>query len=220
MNTIGRYVFHAFVSFVAVTAGLMHPGFLGATETIDAVLAVIDQNPILQSDLELAALVGINPPSSSDSSTRVDPLSARIRLELQYLDLVSSGSLHRLDIDISQQLQAMIAFAGGEDRLREILPTKGLEWEDVEGLALRLAGVHAWVERHLRPRVTVSIRDVDEAYRRVILEPMGNSDVPPPSLTHVNEQLRQLVLEEKLNTEIERWTLQARERHRVIRFVE
>jgi len=96
----------------------------------------------------------------------------------------------------------------------------GLEWEDVEGLALRLAGVEAWVERHLRPRVTVSIQEIEEAYRRVILEPMHNSDIPPPSLAHVNEQLRLLVLEEKLNNEIERWALQAQERHRVTRFVE
>lgn len=191
-----------------------------AVETIDEVLAVVDQNPILQSDLALAALVGIGPsPEASDTDLGHDPLDARIRLELQYLDLVASGAIHRLEIDVSQQLQSMNAHADGEARLRKALPSLGLEWEDVEALALRVAAVQMWVERHLRPRVTVTVQDVEKAFRRVIVEPIRDAGASPPSLAHVNEDLRRLVLEEKLNAEIQRWTDQTLDRHRVTRFV-
>ncbi len=192
-----------------------------AVETIDEVLAVVDRNPILQSDLALAALVGIGPSAeSSDTEREHDPLDARVRLELQYLDLIASGALQRLEIDVGQQLESMTAHGGGEVRLREALATDGLEWEDVEALALRVAAVQTWVKRHLRPRVTVTIRDVEQAYRRVIVEPMRDAGTTPPSLAHVNEDLRLLVSEEKLNAEIERWLDQCRDRHRVTRFVE
>jgi len=68
--------------------------------------------------------------------------------------------------------------------------------------------------------VTVTIRDVEETYRQVIVEPMRDTGTTPPSLAHVTEDLRRLVSEEKLNAEIERWLDQCRERHRVTRFVE
>ena len=104
--------------------------------------------------------------------------------------------------------------------LSERLGSRGLEWEDLESLALRVAAVQIWVTRHLRPRVTVTTGDVEEAYVRVIVEPMQRAGATPPSLAHVNEDLRRLVAEEKLNAEIERWLDQCRERHRVTRFVE
>lgn len=193
----------------------------GAFETIDEVLAVVDRNPILQSDIVLANLVGIGPSSgTSDVTPGNDLLGARIQLELQYLDLTASGALQRMEIDAGLQLELMTAHGGGEARLRESLAAQGLEWEDAEALALRLAAVQTWVTRHLRPRVTVTTRDVEQAYRRVIVEPMRETGSTPPSMAHVNEDLRQLVSEEKLNAEIERWLEQCRERHRVTRFVE
>jgi len=209
-------------ALLVIVIGCSHIGAtVWATETIDEVLAVVDQNPVLLSDLVLARLVGLAPPSQeNDESSDHTPLDARIRLELQYLDLVASGALQHLEIDVGQQLQLMRAHAGGEDRLRKTLSEHGLEWEDVEALALRVAAVHSWVERHLRPRITVTVRDVEQAYQRVIVEPMREVETEPPSLAHVNEDLRRLVSEEKLNAEIKRWTDQGRERHRVTRFVE
>lgn len=207
-------------SFVVLSV-LLPTGIGSALETIDEVLAVVDRNPILQSDLALADLVGIGPsPGISGTTPGNDLLGARIRLELQYLDLTASGALQRMEIDVGLQLESMTARAGGEEQLRESLGTQGLEWEDVEALALRLAAVQTWVTRHLRPRVTVTTRDVEQAYRRVIVEPMREAGTTPPSMAHVNEDLRHLVSEEKLNAEIERWLDQCRERHRVTRFVE
>ncbi len=190
------------------------------TETVDEVLAVVDQNPVLLSDLVLARLVGLFPSSQKTEDQIIhSPLDARIQLELQYLDLVSSGAMQHLEIDIGPQLQLMSSRAGNEAQLKKILSEHGMEWEDVEALALRVAAVQGWIERHLRPRITVTVRDVENAYRQVIVEPMHNAGEEPPSLAHVNEDLRQLVAEEKLNAEIKRWTDQSRERHRVTRFV-
>ena len=193
----------------------------GAGETIDQVLAVVDQSPILQSDLALSKLVGVGPSDETLlGAYGLDPLDARIRLELHYLDLVASGTLQRLEIDVSRELQPMVLYGGGEAALMAALPELGLEWEDVEALALRVAAVHAWIERHLRPRVTVTVQDVQQAYQKVIVEPMRVAGETPPTLAHVNQDLRRLVSEEKLNDEIQRWSDQTRDRHRVTRFVQ
>ena len=100
---------------------------------------------------------------------------------------------------LTQQIQLMTSHMGSDQRLREALPEYGLEWEDVEALALRIAAVQAWVDHHLRSRVTVTIRDVEQAYEKEVAEPMRIAGEAPPPLTQVNESLRQLVAEEKLN---------------------
>ena len=219
MKTLKSYrkcVWSFMVLSILIAAGLGP-----AAETVDEVLAVVDRNPILRSDLVLAGLVGIAPsPGSSNTTSGHDPLGSRIQLELQFLDLTASGALQRMEIDVGLQLESMTARAGGEAPLRASLATHGLEWEDVEALALRLAAVQTWVSRHLSPRVTVTTGDVEQTYRRVIVEPMREAGTTPPSMALVNEDLRQLVSEEKLNAEIERWLDQCRERHRVTRFVE
>lgn len=225
MKTSGRYEFlwaasrWALLVLVMTCSHIVGPAW--AAQTIDEVLAVVDQNPVLLSDLVLARLVGLSPPTQeNDSDLDHSPLNARIRLEIQYLDLVASGAMQHLEIDVGYQLQLMSAHAEGEEKLRKTLSEHGLEWEDVEALALRVAAVHSWVERHLRPRITVTVRDVEQAYQRVLVEPMRKAGTEPPSLAHVSEDLRRLVSEEKLNAEIERWLDQCRERHRVTRFVE
>lgn len=207
---------------VLVCALITTSAGLGRTEeVVDQVLAVVNQNPILQSDLALARLVRlVDAPPADDDRSPFEGLDARIRLEIQYLDLVASGAERRLDIDLAPVVEQMTQRAGGRDRLRVDLARHGLEWQDVEALALRVAMVRAWIDRHLRPRVSLTVRDIEEAYQRVIVEPMIQAGEEPPSMATVNDRLRTLVLEEKLNEEIERWSNQARERTRVTRFVQ
>ncbi len=190
-------------------------GLLTAQDTVDEVLAVVDRNPILASDIALAKLVGVGPEDADRSAL----LDARIRLELEFLDLVDSGSIHTIDADVSREIDAIVSHCGGEERLSEALVELGLEWNDVEALALRIASVELWIEKNIRPRIGVSVRDVEEAYRRVIVEPIQARGETPPSIEHLNADLRRLVEEEKLNAEIERWLSQTGERHPVTRFV-
>jgi hypothetical protein len=198
-------------------------GYLFPAELIpvDEVLAVIDRTPILRSDLELASLVGFGaekdrglPAEELDSNL----LDARIRLELQFHDLAGSGAVQRLDIDVARRVETMVNQAGDEGFLRQKLADKGLAWDDLEALALRIEATRAWVEERLRPRITVSMKDIEEAYERLVVAPLRESGETPPSMTRVHERLLAVVEEEKLNVEIDRWVERCRERYQVLRY--
>jgi hypothetical protein len=211
-------------------------------EPVEEVLAVVDRTPILRSDIELARLVALIPPDpalvpnqsiqaeqenqnhedraldpSTDDEYRSSLLDLRINLELEYRDLELSGVVFRLRADVEGALESLIARAGGREQLEPRLEAAGLLWSDVEDLALRVAVTSAYVEERLRPQITVSLEQLEEAYQqRVVARLAGEPDLPP--LGAVREQLHSLLVEQKLNREIELWLEAARERLEVTRF--
>lgn len=195
--------------------------FALTSEVMEEVLAVVDSTPILHSDIELADLVSLveREPNETAAEHRSRLLDARIRLELQYRDLEESGTLYRLDIDLEHVVNTLIDHAGDEQVLRDRLSELGLVWADVEELALRIAAASAFAEQRLRPRVSVSIEEVRAEYEKLVVTRSEAQNRPPPPLTSVHDELYRLLLERKLNDEIESWLDSAAERHDVTRFV-
>jgi hypothetical protein len=190
-----------------------------STTVIEEVLAVVGNTPILYSDVTLAALVRmVEPTTEIDRQYRSQLLDARIRLEVEYRDLEESGLLFRLDLDPQRARSALITRGGGTEMLERKMSASGLSWPDLEELALRIAAVDAYVEQRLRPRVAVSMEEIDAAYQELLVAEIATTDEPPPPVAVVQDQLRALLVERKLNEEIERWLVRAGERQEVTRF--
>jgi hypothetical protein len=187
-----------------------------ASATVEEVVAVVGRTPILASDLALARMVALVVPGAGepDASYASRLLEARIRLELQYRHLEETGILYRLSFDPGVAADHLARGLGPEPDAR--LAESGLGRDDLHELAVRLAATTAYVEQRLRARVHVSASEVEVEYAR-LLDGTGSREAPPP-LFEITDRVQQLLTERKLNTEIERWLEQARERVEVTRF--
>lgn len=189
-------------------------------EVLEEVVAVVGTTPILASDVDLAEIVELVPPPASGDRDehRARLLTARIRLELQLLDLEASGTLYRLDLDLERGRLLLLdrASEGAEPELR--LVAAGIDRADLDDLALRLVAAEAYAEQRLRSRVTVTVDELEDAYAELVLEPMTTAGATPPPLLEVRDAVRAVLVERKLNDEIERWLADARERFDVTRF--
>jgi hypothetical protein len=192
----------------------------GDWETVEEVLAVVGSTPILLSDVDLAALVRLvdGEPFESTDSYRSRLLDARIRLEIEFRDIEDSGLLLRLELDPQRARQTLIERGGGEAELFGAFEEHGLQEADLEELALRVAAVDGFVQQRLRPRISVNMDEIEAAYQQLLVDEIAASDEPVPPLAMVREQLYQLLVERKLNDEIERWLARAMERQEVLRF--
>lgn len=189
-------------------------------ETVEEVLAVVGSTPILLSDVDLADLVHLVDvePFETTDSYRSRLLDARIRLEIEFRDIEDSGLLLRLDLDPPRARQTLIDRGGGEVKLFGQFEEHGLRAADLDELALRVAAVDGFVQQRLRPRISVNMDEIEAAYQQLLVDEIAASDEPVPPLATVREQLRQLLVERKLNDEIERWLARAMERQEVLRF--
>lgn len=188
--------------------------------TVEEILAAVGATPILRSDIALAALVRLVPPEDGEDEAAYWSrlLDARIRLELEFQDLEEGGLLYRLEPDPAAVREVLVGRAGGEEALRSGLETAGLGRSDFDELVLRAAAAQAYVEQRLRPRISVSPEEIEAAYQRFLVEEIADAGEPVPPLSAVRAHLQQILVEQKLNQEIERWVEQAAERHEVVRF--
>ena len=62
------------------------------------------------------------------------------------------------------------------------------------------------------------MEEIDAAYQELLVAEIATTDEPPPPVAVVQDQLRALLVERKLNEEIERWLVRAGERQEVTRF--
>jgi hypothetical protein len=188
--------------------------------TVEEVLAVVGSTPILFSDVTLAALVHLveSEPMESLEDFRSRLLGARVRLEVEFRDLEDSGLLYRLDLETGRYRDALIARGGGEEALGTSLRHEGLVWPDVDELVLRVASVDAFVEQRLRPRISVTMEEIEAAYQELLVNEIAVSDEPVPPLSAVRDHLHTLLVERKLNEEIESWLERAEEHQEVMRF--
>ena len=189
-------------------------------ETVEEVLAVVGSTPILLSDVELATLVRLVDVESDEpeAAYRARLLGARIRLEIEFRDIEDGGLLFRLELDPQRARETLIQRGGGETRLFGEFEERGLQTADLDELVLRVAAVDAFVQQRLRPRISVNMEEIEAAYQQLLVDEIATSDEPVPPLATVREQLYQLLVERKLNDEIERWLERAMERQEVLQF--
>ncbi len=145
-------------------------------------------------------------------------MEARIQLEVQFRDLEATGVLYRLELDVAGVRRAVLSAAGNMDSLSDELAAAGLGDADIDELALRICASNAYAEQRLRPRISVTLEEIETAYRNLAVELESQGEIAPP-LTSVQDQLSRLIAERKLNDEIERWVARALEEREVTRFV-
>jgi len=189
-------------------------------KTVEEVLAVVGSTPILLSDLELAALVRLieAEPEEPKDAYRSRLLDARIRLEIEFRDIEDGGLLFRLELDPQRARETLIQRGGGMAQLAREFESRGLMTADLDELVLRVAAVDAFVQQRLRPRISVNMDEIEAAYQQLLVDEIAASDETVPPLATVRDQLHRLLVERKLNDEIERWLVRAMERHEVLRF--
>ena len=86
----------------------------------------------------------------------------------------------------------------------------GLTGEDVRQIVARQIMVITYVDERLGPRVFVSLDDIRSYYDSVLIPEMKRTGQQQPDLSDVQEEVRRVLREQRLNEEIERWTAELR----------
>jgi hypothetical protein len=81
-----------------------------------------------------------------------------------------------------------------------------------------MASATAYIEQRLRPRIRVTAEEIQTTYRDVVVGELEAAGQAAPPLEEIQENIRQLLVERKLNDEIERWLASAAEQHEVTLF--
>jgi hypothetical protein len=186
----------------------------------DRIVAVVDEDPILASDLERVIALGLVPrePGEGAEAYRRRVLEGLIDQRLRSHDIDRFG-LGQVDVELVEKNVAEIrARFGSEEELQRKLAELDLDLEGLRQLVARQLMVLNYVNERLAVRVFITLDDIQQYYDQVLVPRLQREGQPVPPLSEVREDIRELLRQQKLNEEIDAWTERLRREADVFRF--
>lgn len=181
---------------------------------VDRVVAVVDGDPILWSEVRRVVALGLTatPAPEAEVSERV-ALDTLIDRRLRTQAVASSGVVTVGREEVDARVAAVRArFADPAARLAEL----GLDDEGLREVVRRQLELARYVEERLGARVFVPLEEIRLYYDTSYAPELRARGEEVPELADVREAIRTLLRERALDLEIERWTEELRRRADVI----
>jgi len=183
-----------------------------ALTPVDRVVALVDEEPILASDLERVIALGLvaRQPGESDLAVERRALDQLIELALRQAELGRFG-YQLVPVDqVDRQLEAIRARFPTPASFAAELERLGLDEQGVRQLLARQLATLAFVEERLGPRVFVGLEDIRRYYEEALVPDLAARGLEAPPIEEVRESIRALLREQRLDEEIARWTAELR----------
>jgi len=191
----------------AAPAGSASPNVLK-----DRVLAIVDEDPILASDLDRAVVLGqLQPkPGEAEKAFRRGVLDDLVAQRLRFHEIDRFG-LEQVPVDqIEKQVAEVRARFKDEATFRQKLREVGLDEAALRQLMARQLEVLTFVDERLGPQVFVSLDDIATYYKTVLTREMQQQHLPVPPLDEVRDKIREVLRQQRLTEEIDHWTEELR----------
>lgn len=189
-----------------------------APEPVDRVLAVVDEDPILES--EVTQLVELRLVESrqgeDDRALRRRVLDQLIEQRLRFHEIDSFGFVELPTERVEEGFAQIRDRFASQREFDQRLSALGLDADSLRQLVARQLMVLTYVDERLGPRIFVDLEDIREYYDATLVPEMQRRGDTVPPLHEVREQIRALLKEERLNEEIERWTEELRRQADVV----
>lgn len=187
-------------------------------ELRDRVLAVVDEDPILASDVDRVVKLGLMKPNEGEADTafRRRVLDALIEERLRFHEIDRYGFEQVPVEEIEAQVARIRESFPSEEAFRQALKEVGLDLKALRQLVARQLLVLAYVDERLGARVFVSLDEISKYYRNVLTPEIQRRGQTPPPLEDVREDVREVLKQQKLNQELESWTEDLREQADIV----
>lgn len=178
----------------------------------DRILAVVDEDPVLASDLDRVVKLGLARPAAGEGGEpfRRRVLDQLIDERLRFHEIERFGfeqvPVEEIEAQVAQIRAGFPSEAAFQQALREV----GLTLQGLRLLVSRQLLVLAYVDERLGARVFVSLDDISRYYRTAFTAEMQKQGQPVPPLEDVRDQIREVLKQQKLNQELVAWTQELR----------
>ena len=175
---------------------------------VDRILATVDGDPILLSDLQRLTGLGIvrRLEGESDAALHRRALDRMIENRLRLHELDRFGFDQAPVEEIDRRYQNIRGRFATEAEFRAELERLDLDDTRLRLLVARQISILIYVEERLGPRIFVSVDDIRRHYDELLVPELARSGEVAPPIETVREAIRALLRERRLNEEIDRWT--------------
>lgn len=175
---------------------------------VDRTVAVVDEDPILASDIERA--IGLElverKPNESDDTLRRRVLDELIEQRLRSHEIDELGTPQVAVQEVERQIATIRSHFPDEASFAARLAEFGTDLAALRQVVARQLAVLAYIDDRLGARVFVGLDEIRAYFQDSLVPELTRRGEAPPPLEDVREEIRTLLREKKLNEEIERWS--------------
>lgn len=189
---------------------------IGSATSVDRVVAVVNRQMILSSDLQDEIQLSVLDPSTKDQETMteqeaLDRLISRtlIQQQIRQEDLPATEPNPK-DIaarieEIRSELPACVrADCKNEDGWKTFLARHDLSPARVESYMHNRLEILSFIEMRFRQGIRITPEDVEQYYRQTLL-PQYPAGQTPPLLEQVSSRIEEILLQQKVNAMFDTW---------------
>ena len=184
------------------------PSWSQQRQPVDRILAVVDDDPILASEVEQALAFGIVEPQEDESDREVQrrTLDFLIEERLRFHEVDRFGFAEVPIEVVDEEFEKLQERLGGADAMDRAMAELGLDEQGVRQVLARQVMVWVYVEERLGARIFVGLDDIRRYYEESLVPELQERGSPVPRVEEVREAIRTLLREQRMNEELERWT--------------
>lgn len=203
--------FAAQVSDEPAQAGTAQAG-TPVAKLLDRVVAVVDEDPILSSDIDRVIGLGLveQRPGESADLLRRRVLDQLIEQRLRSHEIDRTGFVQVPVEEIERQIAEIRARFPDEASFERRLLDLGMTRSTLAQLVARQIAVLVYIDERLGPRVFVSLDDIRDYYASTLTAEAEKRGEKVPPLEDVREDIRAVLREQRLNVELARWSEELR----------
>jgi hypothetical protein len=178
----------------------------------DRVLAVVDEDPILASDVDRQIGLGLDPDcqAKSGDELRRCVLEKLIDQRVLYHEVDRYGAGQVQVEAIEDQVAAIRARYPDQVTFEQALHTVGLDENGLRQLVARQLAILSYIDERLGPRVFVSLEDIRAYYQSTLVPELQKQGKTVPPIEQVREDIRRVLKEQRLNDEMMSWLRELR----------
>lgn len=188
----------------------------GDTDTVleDRILAVVDDDPILDSDVERLVALGLVSRGSEEPEEDFQRrlLEALIEQRLRFHAIERFG-FEQIPVEaVEEELAAIRSRYPDAAAFQNELERLGLNERGLRQLLSRQLMVLTYIEERLGPRIFIRSEEIESYYRNTLGPRLEESGATAPPLEEVRDSIRPVLREQRLNQEIRKWSDELRDK--------
>jgi hypothetical protein len=192
-------------------------------QVVDQIVALVNDDVITKSDLLWAIALdpkSPNPvgPVSSDLLRRMLDVVIEQRLVAQEAARIPTADLTQ--DEISKKRSELIGGFGSEAAFRQRVESVGLTPERIDELLRQRILIDRFIEFRFQSFVFVSQQEIERYYNEELVPKVQKAGQVPPSLEQVRDTITEILKQEKIGQELDRYLTTARQRADVVYLAE
>jgi hypothetical protein len=188
------------------------------SETVDRIVAVVNEQVITLTDLRIAEAFGLYGEEFKEKPGDIHPLILE-RLIDQKLVISLAGEETFVENEELDSFQRKIIEKLGNDQARRRLEEFGLDWQDLRDYILEKIVYQKIISRKFGQRNIVSLKEIEDYYQKSYVPSQREKGLEPQPMVELLDEIESRIIQEKIKTQINDWLKNLRKKADIQKFL-